>query len=211
MVNSNLLEMLGTREASVTPDNILENSKAGSGGERDLNFLRYLLGNDLLILSETVLKRTGLNFTEEYYLERYRKISFETDRHFLCRTIIQDELYRLGIKTMNDTSVGHMDILRSSSSYDIVAGDLSVLIDVGLAPARNYFRGLTDLKVKNYLITTYFDDYMDDIIFSVFSRGNDQYFLDAVKDYEDGFNILFPNPAGSFGETGHYSKPGLKE
>lgn len=211
MENSNLIKKLGTREISVTLDNILDNSKANSGGERDLNFLNYLIESGLLILTEAVLVRTKTDFAEEYYLERYKKINYETDRHFLCRTIIQDELLRMGIPTISDISVGNMDILRSNSNYDIVTEDFSAVIDIGLTPARNYFRGLTDLKVRNYLITSYFDDYIDEIIFGIFTRSNDKDYLDAVKDYEEGFKLFVPNPPEQYEERKYYNQPHLGE
>lgn len=80
-----------------------------------------------------------------------------------------------------------MSILRSSSNYDIVFQDFSTIIDIGLTPARNFFKGLTDLRAGSYLVTSYFDDYMDDIVFSVFTRSSDKDFVEAVKDYQDGF------------------------
>ncbi|MDK2799636.1 MAG: hypothetical protein PWP27_1367 [Clostridiales bacterium] len=182
--NSKLLSKLEVKNISVTLEHILDNSKANSGGEKDVNFLKKLVADETLLLTQAILKRTALDINEEYYLERYKKINFETDQHFLCRTIIQDELKRMGIDTDHSVSVGDMNILHTNSNYDIVTDDFSVLIDVGLTPARNYFRGLTDLRVKNYLITTYFDDYIDDIIFAVFTRANDERFVQAVKHYE---------------------------
>lgn len=207
MINSNIFDKLIKRDVSVTLDNILDNSKAESGGDRDLNFLKYLIGSGLLVLSEAVLRRTAMDFPEEYYLERYKKINYETDRHFLCRTIIQDELGKIGINTISDLGAGNMDILRSNSNYDIVVEDFSALVDIGLTPARNYFRGLTDLKVRNYFITTYFDDYIDEVIFGVFSRKNDQDFLDAVKDYEEGFKIFVPHAQAE--DRMYHNKPQL--
>jgi hypothetical protein len=65
-------------------------------------------------------------------------------------------------------------------------------VDIGLTPARNFFRGLTDLKVKYYLITTYFDDYIDDIRFGLFKRSDDSSFINAVKDYEEEYNLYAP-------------------
>jgi len=191
--NSKLLDKLHRREVSVSLENILDNSRADSGGDRDVNFLKFLMDNKLLVQDEVYLKRTNIDFTEEYYLERYKKAHFESVRHFFCRAIIQDELERLGFQTYDNMDMGNMEILRSNSNYDIVLDDLSAIIDVGLTPARNFFRGLTDLRVKNFLITTYFDDYMDDIIFSVFSRTDDDAFCDAVKDYVDGFKQYIPN------------------
>jgi hypothetical protein len=191
--HSKLFDMLLIRDASITLEHVLDNSKADSGGQRDVNFLRYLIDNEILVRKELALKRATIGNSEEYYLEKYKKINYESDRHFLCRSIIQEELENLGINTINDISVGNMDILRSNSNYDIIAEDFSVLIDVGLTPARNFFRGLTDLKVKDYLITSYFDDYMDDIIFSCFTRSNDDTFIDALKDYQEGFKLYIPN------------------
>lgn len=191
--NSKLVDLLLVRPVSVTFENIIHNSKAASGGERDVNFLKFLVDSKLLVQSESVLRRSNSDIVEEYYLERYKKMNFESDRHFLCRTVIQDELKKLGIETMSGIGAGNMSILRADSNYDIVAADFSAMIDVGLTPARNYFRGLTDLRVRNYLITTYFDDYMDDIIFCTFSRANDQNFLDAITDYQEGFKDYTPN------------------
>jgi hypothetical protein len=192
--NSNLIKKLKTREVSVTLDNILDNSRANSGGQRDMNFLNYLVESGLLKLTEAVLVRTNTDFAEEYYLERYKKINYETDRHFLCRTIIQDELLKMGIPSISDISVGNMDILRSNSNYDIVTDDFGAIIDIGLTPARNYFRGLTDLKVRNYLITTYFDDYIDEIIFGVFTRSNDKTILMLSGTMKKVIKCLYPIP-----------------
>lgn len=193
MKNSILINFLESREIAITLEHILENSKADSGGERDLNFFKYLIDQRLLLIkNEVILKRTNLNASEEYYLDRYKKGHFESDRHFLCRTIIQDELNKLGIKTESFVDIGNMSILRSNSNYDIALADFSATIDIGLTPARNYFRGLTDLRIKNYLITSYFDDYNDDVIFSNFTRGNDDDFINAIKDYEDGFKLNIP-------------------
>jgi len=164
----------------------------------------------LLYQKEVFLKRTNVGINEEYYLEHYKKMSYESDRHFLCRTIIQDELKRLGFETFSDMSVGDMNILRSNSNYDIVTTDFSTIIDVGLTPARNYFRGLTDLRVRNYLITTYFDDYMDDIIFGCFTRSNDDDFIVAVKDYQEGFKQYVPNNAQEeYSGRMFYNDPGI--
>lgn len=46
--NSALVDKLPAREVSVTLENVLQNSKAESGGERDLNFIKYLLDSKLL-------------------------------------------------------------------------------------------------------------------------------------------------------------------
>lgn len=189
-----LMSKLIVKETNVTLENIAQNSKAGSGGERDLNFLKYLVDNNLLDMREAFLKRTSTGAPEEYFLDRYKKMSYESDRHFLCRTMIQDELMRMGINAYSDMTIGDMNILRANSSYDIMTDDFKTLIDVGLTPARNFFRGLTDTRVENYLITTYFDDYMDDIVFAVFNRVNDGNFISAVKDYEEGFKMYIPNP-----------------
>lgn len=187
MHNGKLVDKLMRQDISITLPYVLGNSKADSGGDRDVNFLRFLIDNKLLLREEAILKRSNLNSPEEYYLDRYKKFHYESDRHFLCRTILQDELKGLGINTMAGLDIGNMNILRSNSNYDIVTEDFSTIIDIGLTPARNYFRGLSDLKVKNYLITTYFDDYIDDIIFSVFSRSDDEAYLEVLKDYEEGF------------------------
>jgi hypothetical protein len=185
--------MLQRRDISITLEHVLDNSKADSSGQRDVSFLMYLVDKEILVQKELILKRTNIDVPEEYYQEKYKKIKFESDRHFLCRSIVKEELKHLGIMTIDDISVGNMDILRSSSNYDIVTEDFSVLIDIGLTPARNFFRGLTDLKVKDYLITSYFDDYMDDIIFSCFTRSDDETFIDAIKDYQEGYKIYVPN------------------
>jgi hypothetical protein len=70
---------------------------------------------------------------------------------------------------------------------------MSALIDIGLTPARNYFRGLTEPRSKNFLITAYFDDYMDNIIFSCFTKINETSLLDAVREYVEGFKMYIPN------------------
>jgi len=188
---SKLEDILIKRELSVTLDNIFQNSKASSGGQRDVDFVKYLIDNKLLILAERCLKRTNIGFSEEYYLERYKKVRYESDRHFLCKAMIQDELLKQGIATISDVDMGNMDVLRMSSLYDIVTDDFSTVIDIGLTPARNYFKCLTDLRVKRYLLTTYFDDYMDDVIFASFERGDDLAFINAVRDYQQ---IYAPSP-----------------
>lgn len=193
MDSKKILNVLESRSSTVSLPNILQNSKAASGGERDLAFLKYLIDNKLLIQSEAVLKRKSIGIEEEYYLDRYKKMSYESDRHFLCRTIIQEELKEKGIETYESIDIGNMDILRSNSNYDIVTKDFDSIIDIGLTPARNFFRGLTDFRVKNYLLTTYFDDYMDDIIFGVFFRHDDENFINAVRDYADGFKSYIPH------------------
>ena len=197
MQMSSLLEKLTLRETSLSLAHILENAKAGSGGERDVNFLRFLLRNDLLVCREASLKRTRLDQPEEYYLERYKKMNFESDRHFLCRTILQEEFTKRGFASYSGMDIGDMQILRENSNYDIVTEDFQCLIDVGLAPARNFFRGLTDLRTRDYMITAVFDDYMDDVLFSVFTRTADQDFLDAVRDYEEGFKPYMAIPQDS--------------
>jgi hypothetical protein len=191
--NVNLIDRLTQKEISISIKKIFDHSKADSGGERDLKFLKYLIDSKLLNQSEHVLKRSSAGINEEYYLERYKKMNFESDKHFLCRTAIQDELKKLEIDSFGGIDVGNMNILRSNANYDIVTEDFSSIIDIGLTPARNYFRGLTDLKVKHYLITSYFDDYMDDVIFSCFTRSCDEYYLNAVRDYEEGFKIYTPD------------------
>lgn len=211
MKHSQLFDKLEVRETSISLEHMLDNSKAGSGGQRDVNFLKYLTDNGILIQKEVVLKRTTIGNPEEYYAERYKKARFESNRHFLCRAIIQEELKKLGIATLNDLSVGDMNILRSNSSYDIVTEDFGALIDVGLTPARNYFRGLTDLKVKDYLITTYFDDYMDNIIFRSFTRAEDAVFISAVKDYQEGFKAYAPHITQLPEEAMNYRQPHLPE
>ncbi|HOP92106.1 MAG TPA: hypothetical protein PLP24_01880 [Acetivibrio thermocellus] len=106
---------------------------------------------------------------------------------------------KLGIDVVPGTDVGNMNILRANANYDIAAKDLSFIMDIGFTPARNFFRGLTDTRVKYYLVTTYFDDYMDDIIFCCLKRADDEAFLDAVKDYEDGFKMFIPEDSLSAG------------
>ncbi len=192
MKHGSVAEKLGIRESSISLKHIMDNSKIDSGSKRDVDFFLFLIENKLLSLSEAVLKRKEPSIVEEYYLERYKKLSHESDRHFLCRTIIQDELKKLGIDSISGKDIGNMEILRSNCSYDIVTFDFTTIIDVGLTPARNYFRGLTDLKVKDFLITSYFDDYMDEIIFSVISRTDDTDFLDAVKEFEELNKLYIP-------------------
>lgn len=198
MINLDSAKLFNTtkaREISVTLDNILDNSKASSGGHRDVNFLKYLIDNRLLNVSEVTLKRTKESFDEEFFKETYKKMSYESDRHYLCRASIQEELKKLGIKTSVGLDVGNMGILRANCSYDIVSSDFSLIIDIGLTPARSYFRGLTDLRVQHYLLSPYFDDYMDEIIFANFSRISRNAFLEAMKDYQEGFKDYTPNIA----------------
>lgn len=190
MKNDILMKKLIKSQTSVSLENILDNSKAESGGDKDINFLMYLLNNGLIVREEVILKRTIKDFKERTFEEKYKKTNYESTRHFLCRALIQDELMLLGINTSSSVEVGNMEILRTSSNYDIVSDDLSFIADVGLTPARNFFRGLTDLRVKYYLITTYFDDYMDDIIFTLFKRSEDNLFLSAVRDYEEDFKLF---------------------
>lgn len=144
--------------------------------------------------SEVYLKRTIKDFNEESHNEKFKKMNYESDRHFYCRTIIKSELSNIGIQTFFGVDVGNMDILRANSNYDIVTEDMSALIDIGITPARNYFRGLTEPRSRNFLITSYFDDYMDDIIFSCFTKADDASFLDAVREYAEGFKMYIPNP-----------------
>ena len=99
---------------------------------------------------------------------------------------------KLGIETLCSESLGDLNILRSNENYDIVTYDRSAAIDVGFASARKFFKCLTDLNVKNYLVTPLFDDYIDDIVFSVFSRSSDSDFIDAVKEYQEGFKKYVP-------------------
>jgi hypothetical protein len=192
MKDSSLVGKLQKRPVSVSLDNIMQNSKASSGGERDVDFLKYLMDHRLLLLDEVLLKRTDIPFHEESYSEKYGKTSYESDRHYYCRAIIQEELQKMHLDTYNGIDVGNMSILRSNSNYDVVTQDFSAIIDIGLSPARNFFRGLTDLRVKNYLITSYFDDYMDDIIFACFSRSGNEDFLNAVLDYQEGYKEYKP-------------------
>lgn len=195
MESSILVKKLNSMQSNTDFSHILDLSKADSGGSRDINFLKLLVDNKLLTYKETVLKRSTTGISESFYKENYVKMNFESNRHFLCRSVIQEELKRLDIDTISGIDVGNMEVLRTNSNYDIITNDFSALIDVGLTPARNYFRGLTDLKVKNYLITSYFDDYIDDIIFFNFSRTDDDLFINAVKDYEEGFKLYSPESA----------------
>ncbi len=184
-----LMKKLIERHTTVSFENVLDNSRADSGGDVDVNFLYVLLDNNLLLKEEVILKRTITDFKEEVIATRYKKQNHESIRHFLCRALIQDELMHLGIKTSASVEVGNMNILRSNSNYDIAADDLSFIADIGLTPARNFFRGLTDPRVKYYLITTYFDDYMDEVIFTKFKRSDDNLFLDAVRNHEEAYKI----------------------
>ena len=189
-----LMTKLNKINSAVSIDKLLDNFKADSGGDRDVNFLKFLIDNSLLLHEEVILKKTITDFNERYFKDKYKKSTSESTRHYLCRALIQEELKLLGVNTSNWVEAGNINILRSNSNYDIAADDLSFIIDVGLTPARNFFRGLTDLRVKFYLITNYFDDYIDDIIFEVFKRNDDDRFIDAVKDYEDGYKLLTPIP-----------------
>ncbi|HHV29688.1 hypothetical protein [Acetivibrio mesophilus] len=202
MLCSLLAEKLSFRDISVSFDNVLDNAKASSGGERDVNFLKFLIDNKLLLQEEAYLTRTNIDFREETYMIKYKKMSHESTNHYLCRAILMEELEKLGIETLPGTDAGNMNILRSSANYDIAAKDLSFVMDIGLTPARNFFRGLTDTRVKYYLITSYFDDYMDHIIFCCLKRAKDEAFLDAVKDYEDGFKTFIPKESSA--TTGNF-------
>ena len=193
MKNDILMKKLIKIQTSVSLENILDNSKAKSGGDKDINFLMFLLNNGLIVREEVILKRTITDFKERTFEEKYKKANYESIRHFLCRALIQDELMLIGINTSSSVEVGDMKILRTSSNYDIVSDDLSFIADIGLTPARNFFKGLTDLRVKYYLITTYFDDYMDDIAFTLFKRSEDNLFLSAVRDYEEDFKLFTPD------------------
>jgi len=186
------MKKLNRINSTVSIEDIIDSSKADSGGSRDVNFLKFLLDNKILIREEAIFKRTITDYKESYFQKNYKKASFESTRHYLCRALIQEELMLLGIKTSNWVEIGDINILRANSNYDIAADDLSFIIDIGLTPARNFFRGLTDLRVKYYLTTNYFDDYIDDIIFVLFKRSDDNTFIDAVKDYEEGFRLYTP-------------------
>lgn len=209
MSDNLLMNKLKTRDINIRLEKLLDNSKADSGGTRDLNFLKFLLDQGILLQYEAVLKRTNIGTNEEYFLDRYKKMSYESDRHFLCRTIIQDELKKLGIDTLGGVSAGNMSVLHSDGNYDIITSDFKNIIDVGLAPARNYFRGLTDLKFENYLITSFFDDYMDDIIFSIIRRADDVLFINSIKDYEEGYKIYVPNADLQSDDVMFYNQPSL--
>lgn len=186
------MKKLNKINSTVSIEDIIDNSKADSGGSRDVNFLKFLLDNKILIREEAIFKRTIIDFKESYFQKNYKKPSFESTRHYFCRALIQEELLNLGIKTSSWVEAGDINILRANSNYDIAADDLSFIIDIGLTPARNFFRGLTDLRVKFYLTTNYFDDYIDDIIFVLFKRNDDIAFIDAVRDYEEGFKQYTP-------------------
>lgn len=208
MLSSLLIKNLNFRDISVSFDNVLDNARASSGGERDVNFLKFLMDNKLLLQKEAYLTRTNIDFREETYMNKFKKMNHESTKHYLCRAILMEELEKFGIDTMPGEDAGNMNILRSSASYDITARDLSFVMDIGLTPARNFFRGLTDTRVKYYLITTYFDDYMDHIIFCCLKRTNDKAFLDAAKDYEDGFKIFIPQESSAIiGDLGTDGPP----
>lgn len=100
MKTNKFFDKLIFRDISVSLQHILDNSKADSGGQRDVNFLRYLLDSKLLQTSEAVFKRSSPDIAEEYYLTKYKKESYESQKHFLCRAVIQEELEKLGIKTL---------------------------------------------------------------------------------------------------------------
>lgn len=193
MLVDKLIKSVHTREISTSIEKILDNSKAESGGEQDLSFLWSLINSKLLETEEFVLKRTVPDINEEYYQEKYRKTNYESTRHYLCRATIQEELKKLGINNTCCVDVGNMDILRSNSSYDIAADDLSFIVDVGLTPARNYFKGLSDIRVRYYMITSYFDDYMDDIVFFTLRRTNDELFLKELRSYKEEYRELVPD------------------
>lgn len=186
MKTVNINEFLLERPLEITLEHLFSNLKVNSGGEQDTHFLKYLIDHQLLNLHEAVLKRTTVGTPEEYYLERYKKMSLESDRHYYCRAVIQEEFARRGISSMSSMNVGNMSLLRANSCYDIVTDDLSILVDVGLTPARNFFRGLTDTRTKVFLVTAFFDEYMDDIIFASFTRNKEKEFLDAVHRHEKG-------------------------
>lgn len=187
-----LMKKLNRVNSTVSVENILDSTKAASGGERDLNFLKYLVDNKLLLQEEVIFKKTITDFSESHFQKKYKKSSSESSTHYLCRSLIQEELALLGINNSSWVEAGCINILRANSNYDIAANDLSFVIDVGLTPARNFFRGLTDLKVKFFLVTNYFDDYIDDIIFELFRRSDDNAFIEAVKDYEEGYKLYNP-------------------
>lgn len=187
-----LMTKLNRINSAVSIDTLLENFKSDSGGDRDVNFLKFLIDNSLLLHEEVILKKTITDFRESFFKKKYTKSNSESTRHYLCRALIQEEFKLLGVNTLNWVEAGNINILRSNSNYDIAAEDLSFIADVGSTPARNFFRGLTDLRVKLYLVTNYFDDYIDDIIFEVFKRGDDNRFIDAVRDYEEGYKLYTP-------------------
>jgi len=191
MLWSLLMPKLVFRDISVSFDNVLDVAKASSGGQRDVNFLKFLVDSKLLVQEEAILARTITDFKEETYMQKYKKMRDESTRHYLCRAILTEELDKLGIDVVPDRRRKH-EHTSANANYDIAAKDLSFIMDIGFTPARNFFRGLTDTRVKYYLVTTYFDDYMDDIIFCCLKRADDEAFLDAVKDYEDGFKMFIP-------------------
>jgi hypothetical protein len=203
------MELLTISENELYLVHILENAKADSGGERDINFLKFLVRTNLLKVNEMVLKRKIFDLSEDYYYGKYSKANLESNRHFLCRAIIEEELRNSGIKTYAGVDVGNMDILHSNSNYDIVTEDFGTLIDIGLTPARNFFRGLTEPRVRAYMLTNYFDDYTDNIIFNVFTKTNEQYFFDAIRDYEEGSKDYFPQSFQSDESRPYYNETGV--
>jgi len=189
-LNNTFFKTLNISKASFDPEITLRHSKADSGGMRDYNFLMYLIDNKLLRIRQCYMKRTNIGAGEEYFMLKYKKFNYESDRHFLCRAAIKDEIVKMGFAFLTNIEKGDLNILRSTANYDIVTADSSTIIDIGLTPARNYFKGLTDLKIQGYLYTPFFDDYMDDILFTVFTRGNDKDFLDAVAEYEERYKTV---------------------
>lgn len=198
-----ILKKILTFTPTMPFDRILNVSKANSGGDEDYNFLKSLYDNKLINHTEGILKRSVNNLDEEYFIKKYTKQTFESINHYLCRTIIQEELHNLDINTFSSVEMGNLNILSSNANYDIVTENYDVLIDIGFTPARNYFKGLTDLRVQYYMMVNFFDDYDDDIIFSIFTRADDNKFLDSVKLYTDSKTNKISNTINTPSEE-HY-------
>jgi len=87
MLWSLLMPKLVFRDISVSFDNVLDVAKASSGGQRDVNFLKFLVDSKLLVQEEAILARTITDFKEETYMQKYKKMRDESTRHYLCRAI----------------------------------------------------------------------------------------------------------------------------
>lgn len=195
MKNNEFFNQLHPVEITMCAEELLEKTKAGSGGKRDLDFVKYLISNGLLKHSAYAFKRTEISMDTDKLLKHYKKMPLESDRHFSCRAAIQEEMVKLGVECIVGADAGDMNILRENSCYDIITDDFTILMDIGLTPARNYFRGLTDLRVQYFMVTNFFDSYMDDIAFSVFSRSQDEDFIRMIQDYEESFKVQTTMPA----------------
>jgi len=73
MLWSLLMPKLVFRDISVSFDNVLDVAKASSGGQRDVNFLKFLVDSKLLVQEEAILARTITDFKEETYMQKYKK------------------------------------------------------------------------------------------------------------------------------------------